>query len=114
MKLQIKNRTIPCEVKNSAQGIQQGMMGRGRLDGCMLFILPSRGDQSFWMKDCLIPLDIVFCDNNKVTAINKNCEPCDEEECGSYSGFGNIALEFKGGFCDEIGLKVGDEVRFVP
>jgi hypothetical protein len=113
MKLQIKDRTLPCEVKNTSEGIKQGMMGRGRLDGCMVFMLPYKGEQSFWMKGCWVGLDIVFCDNNKVTAINKNCPPCEEEPCTSYTGYGNIALEFKAGFCDEIGLKIGDEIKFV-
>jgi uncharacterized protein len=112
MKLQIKDKVLPCEVKSTAEGIKQGMMGRGRLDGCMLFILPSKDEQSFWMKDCLIGLDIVFLDNNKVTTIHKNCEPCDDD-CQSYKGFGNLALEFNAGFCDEIKLQVGDEVKFI-
>jgi uncharacterized membrane protein (UPF0127 family) len=113
MKLQIKNKLVQCEVKNSSEGLKQGMMGRGRLDGCMVFILPYRGEQSFWMKNCLVPLDIVFCNDNKVTAVHKNCEPCEEEPCKNYTGTGNIALEFKAGFCQEIDLKAGDEIKFV-
>jgi hypothetical protein len=113
MKLRIKDKVLNCEVKNTAEGIRTGMQNRGRLDGCMVFMLPFKGEQTFWMKDCLIFLDIVFCEDNKVTAINRNCPPCDEEECPSYSGYGNIALEFNGGFCDGIGLNVGDEIKFI-
>lgn len=112
MKLEIKGQILPCEVKNSSEGIMKGMMFRGQLDGCMVFMLPNRGDQSFWMKNCLIALDIVFCNDNKVTAIHHACPPCEEEPCTSYQGYGNIALEFKGGFCAEIGLDVGDEIKF--
>jgi uncharacterized membrane protein (UPF0127 family) len=112
MKLKIKNQIIDCEVKNSVEGIRKGMMGRGHLNGCMVFMLPYKDEQSFWMKNCLIQLDIVFCDDNKVTAIHHNCQPCTTRDCPSYSGYGNIALEFNGGFCSEIGLQVGEEITF--
>lgn len=112
MKIQVKDRNIPCEVKTSIEGLRTGMMKRGNLNGCMAFILPHNGKQSFWMLDCLIPLDIVFCENNIVTMIHKNCPPCESEQnCPSYQGRGNLALEFNAGFCDELGLKLGDEVR---
>jgi uncharacterized membrane protein (UPF0127 family) len=112
MKLHIKDNVLNCEVKNTAEGIKTGMMGRGRIDGCMVFMLPFLGEQRFHMLNCLIPLDIIFCDDNKVTAIHKNCPPCDDDEvCESYLGYGNLAIEFKSGYCEEIGLKVGDEIK---
>lgn len=113
MKLQIKGQTVSCEMKNTADGIMKGMMFRGRLEGCMVFVLPNRGKQSFWMKNCLIPLDLVFCDNNVITSIHRSCPPCEEEPCASYEGTGNIALEFEGGFCEQFDVAVGDEIKFL-
>lgn len=113
LKIEIKGQLLNCEIKNSSEGIRTGMMNRARLDGCMLFMLPSKGKQSFYMLNCLVPLDIVFCLNSKVTAIHKNCPPCEQEPCATYEGIGDIALEFNGGFCDGIGLAVGDSIKLV-
>lgn len=68
------------------------------------------GYHCFWMKDCIIPLDIIFIENGKISKIYKNCKECDYEDCESYCGNGNLVLEILGGRCDELGIEEGDDI----
>ena len=112
MKLQYKRHEIHLEVMDTPNKRSQGMMGRKNLNGGMLFIFPDVQELSFWMKNCLIPLDIIFIQNNTVTNIVKNAVPC-LSECERYTGIGNKVLELKSGMVDRIGLNIGDEVSIV-
>jgi uncharacterized membrane protein (UPF0127 family) len=102
MELTVNGKTFQVEF---SQDIQQGMMGRESLDGCMGFKL-KKGFHSFWMKDCLIPLDIVFVTNDRVTKVFNDCQPCSDEDCQHYTASGNMVFEFPAGTCD--GWKPGD------
>jgi uncharacterized membrane protein (UPF0127 family) len=79
----------------------------------MFFLLPHKGEQSFWMMNCIIPLDIIMIDGSTITEVHSNCEPCDDEyECKSYKGYGNRVLEIAGGTAEKLGIKKGDQVSF--
>lgn len=75
----------------------------------MLFFLGT-GEHNFWMKNCLIPLDIIFIQNSTITKIHHNCEPCKMEDCPTYSGSGNLVLEVPGGFCEKNNINEGDSL----
>jgi len=105
MELIVNGKTFQVEF---SQDTQQGMMGRESLDGCMGFKL-KKGFHSFWMKDCLIPLDIVFVTNDRVTKVFNGCQPCSGEDCQHYTASGNMVFEFPAGTCD--GWKPGDYVN---
>ena len=93
MKVTINNKEIPVEIMDTPEKISRGMMGRDHLDGGMIFLFDKAAERSFWMKDCLIPLDIIFITGNKITKVHKNCEPCSDEPCKSYIGFADKVLE---------------------
>ena len=112
MKASINNQLIPLEIKNSPNSKSIGMMGRKELNGGMLFPFDSIGERSFWMKNCLIPLDIVFIAGNKITNISHNCPPCKENHCKSYMGVGDKVLELPGGYCSLNNISRGDSVYF--
>ena len=59
MSVHINNKTFTAEYLSTPEDIERGMMGREELNGCMVFKM-GRGHHSFWMKNCLIPLDIIF------------------------------------------------------
>ena len=90
--------------------ISQGMMGRKSLDGCMVFKM-GKGHHRFWMRRCLIPLDIVFVNNNRITSIHHDCQPCDVDCPERYSGIGDHVVEFQSGTCKFENFKVGDRVN---
>lgn len=93
MKLTINNKEVPVEIMDTPEKISRGMMGRDHLEGGMLFMFDNAGERSFWMKNCLIPLDIIFIVGNKITKVYKNCQPCVEDPCKSYTGFADKVLE---------------------
>jgi hypothetical protein len=71
MNVTIGGKMFPGEYLTNPEDIQRGMMGRDSLEGCMVFKM-GKGHHSFWMKNCLIPLDIVFVLNNRVSRIHHN------------------------------------------
>ena len=84
-------------------------------DKGMFFIFESEGTYPFWMKNTLIPLDIIWIDNrNKIVYIAENAQPCPASTliCPSISPLGNAkyVLEINGGLCQALGIKAGDEV----
>ena len=108
MRVVINKVSYPLEVKSSPESIKRGLADVYNLKGGAMFMFPSEGDRTFWMKDCKIPLDILFLNNNVVSSIHHNCQPCTEEPCERYHGKGNVVLEFEGGFCETNNIKKGD------
>ena len=103
----INNERYNAEYMTTSQQLQEGMMLRKSLDGCMVFRLGS-GNHTFWMKDCLIPLDIVFVANNKINKIYPNCPPDRKIIPTKYPGYGDHVIEFPAGTSSK--FKVGDVV----
>ena len=114
VKILVKDNIFNCKVVANTDSIQKGMMGKkfdNNFDG-MLYMMPEKKTQTFWMYNCIIPLDIIMIDGNVITKINHNCLPCDnEEDCEMFEGFGNIVLELNGGTCKELDIKEGDKIK---
>lgn len=80
-------------------------------DGLLFFM--DEPVNHFWMKNCIIPLDIIFISKNTINKIHHNCLPCETEDCKTYSGKGNIILEIKGGSCRNLQINSGDFVEYI-
>jgi uncharacterized membrane protein (UPF0127 family) len=78
----------------------------------LLFLMGGK-EQCFWMKDCIIPLDIIMIKNNVIVNIHHDCPPCKGDDCPSYCGKGNIVLELEGGTCEEVGIEPGDSIEYI-
>ena len=81
----------------------------------MLFIFPRENKPGFWMKDTLIPLDIIFInDKDIVVYMVKNAQPCKSEKCPIYKTTRNASkvLEINGGLSKKLDLHVGDPVVY--
>jgi uncharacterized protein len=86
----------------------------------MLFVFPDAApyprEVSFWMKNCLMPIDVVFISREGViTAIHEMQPPLPgtpDEELVVYPSNGPVqfAIELRGGLAGEIGLEAGDTV----
>ncbi len=111
----VKINDIDLKVKTclTRQSKQEGMMKKtfADFDG-MLFFMGS-GNHCMYMKNCIIPLDIVFIDSNlNIVDIFSNCEPCKTDNCPNYCSSGEYVLEIPGGFCQENNIVTGDVCSF--
>ena len=93
----------------------QGLMFRKEMpeDEGMFFLFEKPQELSFWMKNTLIPLDIIFIgEDGKIVAIAENAQPCKEDPCFSYvSGQpAQFVLEINGGLSRRLGISKGDMV----
>ena len=76
------------ELAQSLDERGRGLMFRESLDenSGMLFVFPESGKHTFWMKNTLIPLDMIWIDENKrVTHIESNVPPCMADPCQTYT-----------------------------
>jgi uncharacterized protein len=109
-----KNTCIELEIADTDQSRARGLMFREKLaEGQgMLFIFPEDGVYSFWMKNTLIPLDIIWLDKDlKVVQIRSNVAPCQSNECPSYNPQikAKYVLEVNAGFCLKFQIKTGEK-----
>jgi hypothetical protein len=113
MIIKINNNKFKVKPMITKKDTQKGMMGRdfdSTFNG-MLFLM-DKGHHSFWMKGCIIPLDIIFINGDTITKISHNCQPCKTDECPNYMGSGDTILELKGGTCKKLGIESGDIIRY--
>jgi hypothetical protein len=78
----------------------------------MLFLFDQPDIQNFWMKNTLIPLDILYVDEaQKIITIHENTKPLSEAQIPS-GGPAKYVVEVIGGFCKKHGVKVGDSIEW--
>ncbi len=114
MKVNINENIFKVKALVDKKSQKIGMQKRrfdSTFDG-LLFLMGGK-KQCFWMKDCIIPLDIIMIKNNVIVNIHHDCPPCNSEDCPSYCGRGNIVLELAGGTCEELNIQPGDWVEYV-
>ena len=110
MSVIINNTKFSAEYLSTPEDIKQGMMGRETLDGCLVFNI-GLGHHRFWMKDCLVPLDIVYVLKDRISKIHSNCQPSTDGK-EKYAGIGDRVIEFSAGVADN--FKIGDKVIINP
>lgn len=108
MELQINGKVFPLEMMKSPEEMSKGMMGRDTLEGAMGFKM-GKGFHTFWMMDCLIPLDIIFVLNDRINKIFPDCQPCSGDDCNHYKAAGEVIYEFPAGTAKD--WKEGDSVN---
>ncbi|MBX2854290.1 MAG: DUF192 domain-containing protein [Rhodobacteraceae bacterium] len=104
-----------AEVADTAATRNHGMMYRTKLakDAGMLFVYDPPQPAAFWMRNTLIPLDIVFISpEGRIIRIAENARPRDETPLPS-GGVIIAALEIQGGLSRRLGLAPGDIVRSI-
>ncbi len=101
------------EVADTEAERAQGLMNRSHMSSSagMVFVYETTRPASFWMRNTLIPLDMLFADEQGVIQhIHNNAIPLDETPI-----FGGDAvryvLEINGGLAEAMGISVGSEMR---
>ncbi len=101
------------EIADDAAERSQGLMFRESmpLSSGMLFVYERPQHVSFWMRNTLIPLDMVFADaRGVVTRVHAEAVPLDETPIDGGEGV-QFVLEINGGLAAQLGLAPGAELR---
>lgn len=101
------------EVADDKAERAQGLMNRETLSKSagMLFVYPNPQQVGFWMKNTLIPLDMIFLDKTgTVKKVHSNAKPHDETPIMGGSGILAV-LEINGGLARKIGISEGWQMR---
>lgn len=112
-----RNHCFSVEIAKTRVSQANGLMFRRELslDSGMLFVFDDESHRSFWMKNTLIPLDMIFFNKNKeIVEIAKNVQPCETEECPRIrpTEKAMYVLELNANIADQINLKIGDKLHF--
>src|SRR3989344_1181533 len=106
---------VNVEIADSPEERTAGLMFRESLgeNFGMLFIFDDEKTRSFWMKNTLIPLDMVFISRDFKIVDIKYAEPCIQDQCTSYvsSKLAKYVLEVNGNFTIRRDIAVGNEVK---
>jgi uncharacterized membrane protein (UPF0127 family) len=110
--------SVTAELAITPEERAQGLMFRKNIefDQGMLFIFDKEDFYSFWMKNMLIPLDLIWLDGEKrIVHIERCLPPCEEEPCPSYPPKvpALYVLELKAGSAEQRGLKIFDRLDFI-
>jgi uncharacterized membrane protein (UPF0127 family) len=105
---------LRVEVAQSAAAQQKGLMYRQSLgkDRGMLFIFGKQEPLTFWMKNTMIPLDILFISSDLVIVDATTMHPCTFDPCPFYASKrpAKYALEVNAGYVRIHAIKIGDTV----
>jgi uncharacterized protein len=111
------NFVIRAELARTPVQWERGLMFRKSLpaDSGMLFIFPNEALRSFWMKNTLIPLDMIFISSdNKIVDIKNNFSPCTAEPCPVYQSTApaQYVLEVNAGITQDKRIKIGENIVY--
>lgn len=107
-------RRVEVEIAATAGTRARGMMWRKELaEGKgMLFLFPHEEVQGFWMRNTLIPLDMIFITSDlRVAGIVSRAVPRSLES-RSVGVPSQYVLEVPGGWTEKVGIRKGSTVRF--
>jgi uncharacterized protein len=105
---------VRVEVVRTESDRARGLMARASLepDAGMLFVFDESAAHAFWMKNTLIPLDMIFIDDEgRIVGIVERAEPLTLglRDVGKPSRY---VLEVNGGWSAARGVRPGDRVSF--
>jgi uncharacterized membrane protein (UPF0127 family) len=114
--ISFKDKNLFLKLANTNSERSRGLMNVKKLginDG-MVFEFEKEERQTFWMKDTLIPLDLVWIDQSgKVVNVTSNALPCSKDPCRKYYSSKPVkyVIELNGGWAKKNELNVGTQVK---
>lgn len=109
-----KTHRFVVEIAATPEEQAQGLMNRQSLapDRGMIFPYQPPQPVAFWMKNTLIPLDMIFiAPGGRILRIEANTVPLSLEPVGSGEAV-EAVLELAGGRSAELGIAAGDKVEW--
>jgi uncharacterized protein len=107
---------IEAELAFTDANRSRGLMFRENMpaDAGMLFIFPELEVHSFWMKNTLIPLDILWLNERKEVVYLVTAQPCKKEPCDHITPLqkARYVLEVNAGFAKKNKIEMGSQMEF--
>lgn len=106
--------TFNIEIADNPYERQTGLMYRTKLakQNGMLFIFDSDQMRNFFMKNTLIPLDLIFIDQNfEILHIHTHATPYDTQSISSQFPV-KYVFEINGGLSEQIGIQNGMKIKY--
>lgn len=115
----LRGHTFSVEVATTPAEQAHGLMDRTSMpaDHGMLFVFAQPQPLTFWMKDTLIPLDMLFFDDHlRLVTIRADVPPCKADPCPTYASTApaRYVLELNAGTAAKLGARTGDVMRLSP
>lgn len=102
---------LEVEVAREPQQHSQGLMWRKSIDDIdgMLFVFKEEKIRYFWMRNTLVPLEIMYFDAEGFVVSTTTMEPCAADPCPNYSSVlpAQYALEVPAGWVEQQGVTKG-------
>lgn len=119
--LKIKNINYQIEVAQTPGQLSAGLSRRSHLcPQCgMIFVFPHSGSLPFWMKDTLIPLDMIWLDSEGKVVDIQTATPQPDASLTQLKIYQNskpaqYVIELNAKDSEKLGLKVGDIINLPP
>ena len=113
----LRGHAFTVELASTPAQQEHGLMDRTSIpaDHGMLFVFQDDEPRTFWMKDTLIPLDMLFFDAaHKLVTIQTDALPCKADPCKLYpsNAPARYVLELNAGTAAKLGVREGDTLTF--
>lgn len=112
----IQGENIFVELALDGPSQAQGLMFREAMpeNRGMLFMFEREEPLAFWMRNTLIPLDIIYIDETGKVVHIVTAEPCKTKQCPTYPSVlpAKYVLELNAGEAERRGLKEGDNLSW--
>jgi uncharacterized membrane protein (UPF0127 family) len=114
--VELKGQRFDVEIAETEPSRERGLMFRDSMptDHGMLFLFDDNAVRTFWMKNCRMPLDILYFDDKyKLVSVQQRVPACRSEPCPVYpsEGAAKYVLELNAGMADKLGVKAGDALK---
>lgn len=114
--IRIGNAELKVFVADTTEKRTQGLMNVSELteDTGMLFVFPDAAPQTFWNKNTLIPLDLIWIADGRVVGISKLPSISESKDIVTVSspGIAREVIEVSAGWAETHGTEIGDEVQY--
>ena len=109
-----KGRVFHAEIADTPELWARGYMYRREVgvNDAMVFVFPAPSFHPFWMKNTLVPLDIIWMDEKGTIVHIETVPPCKADPCPSYGPLRMVSsvLELRAGTVAAEGLRTGDRL----